>query len=68
MEETDPKDRPLDLVWKAEGIAKEINRTPRQVYYLLKIGAIKCARQVGGIWCANRPALRREFGGEGTAS
>ena len=39
MEEIDPKDRALDLVWKAEGIAKEINRTPRQVYYLLKIGA-----------------------------
>jgi len=53
----------LDLVWKAEGIAKEINQTPRQVYHLLATGAIKSARQVGGRWCADREALRREFGG-----
>jgi hypothetical protein len=60
-------DDKLDLVWQADGIGKEINRTPRQVYHLLKIGAIKCARQVGGIWCANRPDLRREFGGRNEA-
>jgi hypothetical protein len=58
-------DRPgLDLVWKAEGIAREINQTPRQVYHLLSTGAIKSARQVGGRWCADRNALRREFGAD----
>jgi hypothetical protein len=47
----------------ATGIAREINQTPRQVYHLLATGAIKSARQVGGRWCADRNALRREFGG-----
>jgi hypothetical protein len=53
----------LDLVWEAAGIAKEINRTPRQVYHLLANGSISAARRVGGKWCADRNALRREFGG-----
>jgi len=60
---TDNRVARLDLVWKAEGIAKEINQTPRQVYHLLSRGVIKSARQVGGRWCADREALRREFGG-----
>jgi len=52
----------LDLVWEATGIAKAINRTPRQVYHLLARGSIASARRVGGKWCADRNALRREFG------
>ena len=55
------EDRGLDLVWEAAGIAKEINRTPRQVYHLLARGAIQAARRVGGRWCADRNELRRQF-------
>jgi hypothetical protein len=60
--DTRTEDRPgLDLVWEAAGIAKEINRTPRQVYHLLSTGAISAARRIGGRWCADRNALRRQF-------
>jgi hypothetical protein len=51
----------LDLVWEAEGIAREINRTPRQTYHLLKCGAIKAAKRVGGRWCADKKGLREQF-------
>jgi hypothetical protein len=53
----------LELVWGAENIGKEINRTARQTHHLLASGAIKSARRAGGLWCADRGALRREFGG-----
>jgi hypothetical protein len=37
-----------DAVWGAEGIGKEINRTPEQARYLFKIGALRGAvRKVG---------------------
>jgi hypothetical protein len=55
----------LDLVWEADGIGAEIKRTRGQVYRLLAIGAIKSAKRVGGRWCADRNALRREFGALG---
>jgi hypothetical protein len=58
----------LDLVWGAENIAKEINRTPRQTYHLLQTNAISAARRKGGLWCADRNALRREFGGTAEAT
>jgi hypothetical protein len=51
----------LDLVWGARGIGKEINRTATQTHYLLTSGAIRCAKQVGKLWVADRQALRREF-------
>jgi hypothetical protein len=52
----------LNLVWGARAIANEINQTTRQTFHLLAIGAIKSARRVGGRYCADRNALRREFG------
>jgi hypothetical protein len=54
----------MNLVWGAEGIADEINQTVRQTHHLLLIGAIKSARKVGGRYCAERSALRREFGAD----
>jgi hypothetical protein len=61
MEEHVPR---MNLVWGAEGIAREINQTARQTHHLLAIGAIKSARKVGGRYCAERTALRREFGAD----
>ena len=34
---------PGDLVWGAEGIGQEINRTAQQVYHLFRIGALEGA-------------------------
>jgi len=64
--ESQTEDRGLDVVWEAAGIAKEINRTARQVYHLLARGAIPAARRVGGRWCADRNELRRQFSGSAT--
>jgi hypothetical protein len=52
----------VEILWGAGPIGAEINRNPRQTSYLLDRGLIKSARKVGGLWCANRTALRREFG------
>jgi hypothetical protein len=54
-------DADLDLVWGAAEIARVINRTERQTYHLLTIGAIKSAKKVGGRHVADRHALRTEF-------
>jgi hypothetical protein len=51
----------LLLVWEAEGIARVINRTPRQTYHLLNQGAITAAKRVGGRWCADLDGLRAQF-------
>ncbi len=51
----------LDLAWGAEEIGDELNLEPRKVYHLLKTGAIKAARRIGGRWCADRTLLRRQF-------
>jgi hypothetical protein len=48
--------------WGTKGIAPVIKRTERQTYYLLQKGRIRCARKVGGRWCAGDAALRAEFG------
>jgi len=53
---------PSDFLWGAEQIGQPIGRNPRQTHYLLAAGEIKCAKKVGGLWCANRTALLREFG------
>ena len=49
-----------DLVWGVSGIAKEINRSPRQTFHLLENGRIP-ARKIGARWCATRSALRQFF-------
>jgi hypothetical protein len=67
MEET-KETSDLGIVWGAESIGKVINRTPRQAYHLLATGAIQAARQVGGLWCADRGGLRRQFCGRQGAS
>jgi len=50
------------VIWGAETIGAIIGRNPRQAHHLLVTGQIKCARKVGGRWCASIPALRAEFG------
>jgi hypothetical protein len=46
----------------AEEIGKTIRRNKRQTHHMLHRGLIRSARKVGGLWCANLDALRREFG------
>jgi hypothetical protein len=50
------------VIWGAEPIGAIIGRNARQTHHLLINGEIKCARKVGGRWCASIPALRVEFG------
>jgi len=55
-----------DVIWGAEAIGKEINRTPRQTWHLLEKGHLP-ARKIGGLWAASRTALRRTFSAEQAA-
>jgi hypothetical protein len=50
----------LDLVWGAEEIARVLNRTPRQVFHMLKQGELP-ARKIAGRWVATRKNLRELF-------
>lgn len=50
----------LDLIWGAEGIAKFINRTPKQTFHMLSAGLIP-AKQVGGRWVVDRRDLIQFF-------
>lgn len=52
----------LDIIWGATAIAKAINRTRRQTFYMLDNGELP-ARKVGGRWCASRAALVKFFSG-----
>jgi hypothetical protein len=51
-----------EILWGADKIGPAINRSPRQAYWLLQCGRIKCAQKKGPHWFAPRSALRREFG------
>ena len=50
----------LDLVWGAHAIGREIDRSPRQAFYLLETRQIP-AKKVGGRWVAVRRKLRNLF-------
>lgn len=52
-----------DLVWGCKEIAKAIDRTERQTFYLLEKGLLP-AKKVGERWCASREQLRRQLVGE----
>ena len=52
-----------DLVWGAEAIAKEINRSRRQTYGLLESNQLP-ARKCGQTWVASREKLRERLTGE----
>lgn len=45
-----------DILWGADAIAKAINRSRRETFYLLEKKAIP-ARKVGGRYAASRQAL-----------
>jgi hypothetical protein len=49
-----------ELLWGVSAISKEINRTPRQTFYLLETGRLP-AQKFGRRWCATRSGLRRFF-------
>jgi hypothetical protein len=53
-----------DALWGVEQIARYINRSSRQAYYLLQQGLIP-ARKVGVIWVASRSKLDTFLSGEG---
>jgi hypothetical protein len=64
IQEQNPEKPVEEFLWGAEAIGKPIHRTKRQTHHMLDRGLIRSARKVGGLWCANRTALLREFGGE----
>ena len=45
------------LIWGAAAIGEAINRTSRQTWHLLSIGALP-AWKIGGQWVTTRKALR----------
>lgn len=53
-------DRPLELVWEVEAIAKVIGRSQRQTFHLLATGKLP-AKKVGGRWVAERGKLLSFF-------
>lgn len=51
---------PIDLVWGAEAIAKEIKVGTRRAFHLLETGQLP-AKKVGGRWVVERGKLRQFF-------
>ncbi len=51
-----------DFVWGAAEIGKIIGRSQRQFFNLVHSGQLKSVKKVGGLWVANREALRKELG------
>ena len=51
-----------EFAWGTPEIARIIGRSVRATYHLLAAGQLKTPKKIGGIWCANRAALRRELG------
>ena len=54
--ETSVQSADHDLIWTGPEIAKVLNLTKRQCWYLLEQGALP-ARKIGGKWVASRRAL-----------
>lgn len=57
---TDQASAPIDLVWGAADIGKEINKKPRQTFHMLETGLLP-AKKVGNQWVAERGKLRAFF-------
>jgi hypothetical protein len=55
---------PIDLLWGAESIAREIGVNRRQCFHLLETGLIP-GRKIGGRWVVTRARLREFFCGDG---
>jgi hypothetical protein len=47
---------PSDIVWGASAIAKVINRSERQAYWLLEQRAVP-AKKIRGVWVGSRSRL-----------
>jgi hypothetical protein len=50
----------VDVVWGAASIGDVIGRNVRSTFHLLESGLLP-ARKVGGVWAADREALRAFF-------
>ena len=50
-----------DLVWGAEGLARELGINRRRAFYLLQKRLVP-ARKLGALWVISRNALRRHLG------
>ena len=59
----DKKIQPLELIWGAANIGRELNLDTRQAFYALERGSIP-AKKVGGKWVAERGKLRDFFTGQ----
>jgi len=58
-----------DIVWGVAGIAKTINRTPRQAYHMIDQKLLRSVKKIGGRYCASRNRLLAELlDGEADAS
>jgi len=55
-------ERHIGLIWGINAIARLIDRSDRQVSYMVNSGQIP-AKKVGGRWCANRAELVAFFKG-----
>ena len=53
-------DEKSDLIWGADAIGEEIDRSPRQTFHMLMRGELP-AKKVGGRWVASRQKLREFF-------
>lgn len=60
---TDTAPKPLDLLWGADEIGREIRRSTRQVNHMLATDSLPGARKVAGRWCITRAALHALFDG-----
>jgi hypothetical protein len=52
--------KPVNLLWGAKAISREIDAPLRQTFYMLENGLIP-GKKIGARWCASREVLRRHF-------
>lgn len=57
---SNPEPDPLDLIWEADGVARELKVNRRRAYHLLSTGEIP-AMKVGGRWVVERSELSAFF-------
>jgi len=53
-----------DIVWGVAAISGAINRTPRQVFHMLRQGQLPAVRKIGNHWVASRRKLLAALTGE----
>jgi hypothetical protein len=56
--------RPPRYVWGIEAIGAEVDVAANVMDHMIRSGAVKTPRKVGGKWCADREKLHAEMRGE----